>query len=59
VSDSVLSTQVAVLERAGYVEGQKGYAGKRPRSWLRLTPGGRAAFARHLDALREITREGG
>ena len=55
----MLSTRVAVLERAGYVEGQKGYAGKRPRSWLRLTPGGRAAFARHLDALREITREGG
>lgn len=58
VSDSVLSKQVAVLERAEYVAVEKGYAGKRPRTWLRLTPAGREAFARHLEALREITREG-
>ena len=37
VSDSVLSKQVAVLENAGYVAVLKGYAGKRPRTWLRLT----------------------
>ncbi len=59
VSDSVLSKQVALLESAGYVAVLKGYAGKRPRTWLRLTPDGREAFSRHLDALREITRDGG
>lgn len=58
VSDSVLSKQVAVLEGAGYVSVLKGYVGKRPRTWLRLTPSGRDAFERHLEALREITREG-
>jgi DNA-binding MarR family transcriptional regulator len=36
VSDSVLSKQVGVLESAGYVEARKGYAGKRPRTWLSL-----------------------
>ena len=58
VSDSVLSKQVAVLEHAGYVAVEKGYAGKRPRTWLHLTTAGREAFARHLGALREITRAG-
>ncbi|MDQ0893946.1 hypothetical protein [Agromyces ramosus] len=29
----------------------------RPRTWLRLTPSGHAAFSRHLDALRDITQE--
>jgi DNA-binding MarR family transcriptional regulator len=57
VSDSVLSKQVALLEGAGYVTVLKGYVGKRPRTWLRLTPAGREAFTRHLAALREITRE--
>ena len=59
VSDSVLSKQVAVLESAGFVAVLKGYAGKRPRTWLRLTPSGREAFTRHLEALRDIARAGG
>jgi DNA-binding MarR family transcriptional regulator len=58
VSDSVLSKQVAVLESAGYVHVKKGYVGKRPRTWLRLTPDGRAAFRAHLDALRAIAEAG-
>jgi DNA-binding MarR family transcriptional regulator len=59
VSDSVLSKQVALLESAGYVAVLKGYAGKRPRTWLRLTPSGSEAFTRHLVALRDIARDGG
>ncbi len=54
VSDSVLSKQVATLESAGYVKVKKGYVGKRPRTWLSLTATGRAAFERHLAALRDI-----
>ncbi|MGY1795351.1 winged helix-turn-helix domain-containing protein [Geodermatophilus sp. SYSU D00525] len=54
VSDSVLSKTVAVLERAGYVEVRKGYVGKRPRTWLRLSARGREAFAAHVAALRAI-----
>lgn len=55
MSDSVLSKQVAVLEGSGYVSVRKGYVGKRPRTWLKLTPAGRQAFQSHLDALRAIT----
>ena len=58
VTDSALSKQVSTLEQAGYVEVRKGYVGKRPRTWLRLSPPGRQAFDRHLQALRDIA-EGG
>jgi DNA-binding MarR family transcriptional regulator len=54
VSDSVLSKQATQLESAGYVKIRKGYVGKRPRTWLSLTTAGRAAYTRHLNALRAI-----
>ncbi|MFJ9473015.1 winged helix-turn-helix domain-containing protein [Streptomyces caniferus] len=59
VSDSVLSRQVATLEKAGHVAVTKGYIGKRPRTWLALTPAGRTAFAAHCQALRAIAGNGG
>lgn len=52
ISDSVLSKQVVALHP--YVLMRKGYIGKRPRSWLRLTRAGHKAYERHLEALREI-----
>lgn len=54
ITDSALSKQVATLEKAGYVKVTKGYVGKRPRTWLSLTPAGRAAFTSHCAALRAI-----
>lgn len=54
VSDSVLSKQVAQLESVGYVHVNKGYVGKRPRTWLSSTDDGRSALQRHLAALRAV-----
>ena len=54
ISDSVLSKQVSQLEQAGYVVVKKGYIGKRPRTWLKLSTAGEAAYTRHLAALRAI-----
>jgi DNA-binding MarR family transcriptional regulator len=54
VTDSVLSKQMSSLEQAGYVKVSKGFVGKRPRTWLSLTRGGRRRFERHMNALREI-----
>ena len=54
ISDSALSKQVATLESAGYVTVRKGYVGKRPRTWLSLSPAGRQALHDHLAALRGI-----
>ncbi|MDQ1365278.1 MAG: hypothetical protein QOE57_1320 [Acidimicrobiaceae bacterium] len=54
ISDSLLSQHAARLEEAGYVHLRKGHVGKRPRTWLSLTPEGRAAFEDHVGALRAI-----
>ncbi len=54
VSDSVLSRQASQLEGLGIVSIKKGYVGKRPRTWLSLTPAGRAQWDAHLVALRSI-----
>jgi DNA-binding MarR family transcriptional regulator len=49
-----LSRHLTVLAEAGLVEIEKGYAGKRPRTWVRITPEGRAAVAAELRALRSL-----
>lgn len=54
VSDSVLSRQASALEELGIVQIKKGYVGKRPRTWLSLSPLGRAQWQGHLAALRTI-----
>ena len=54
VSDSVLSRQASQLEEHGIDAIKKGYVGKRPRTWLSLTPDGRARWAAHLAALQAI-----
>lgn len=59
VTDSMLSKQVSTLEQAGYVRVDKGFVGKRGRTWLSLTREGRRAFERHLGALQEIAQSDG
>lgn len=54
VTTPTLSKQVSLLEEAGYVQVDKGHVGKRPRTWLSLTPAGRRALRLHLEALRAI-----
>ncbi|MEV3894017.1 winged helix-turn-helix domain-containing protein [Streptomyces anulatus] len=54
VSDSVLSKNASALEAAGYLHVRKGHVGKRPRTWLSLTPAGRQALDRHLAALQDL-----
>lgn len=54
LTDPTLSKQLAALEAAGYVVVSKERAGRRPRTWARITPEGRAALTGHLAALRAI-----
>ena len=51
-----LSKHLTVLEQAGMVEVEKGYAGRRPRTWVRITAQGRAALAAELATLTELLR---
>ena len=54
-----LSTHLTVLEDAGLVRVEKGYAGRRPRTWVSITRQGRAALAAEMDALARLVREHG
>ena len=61
LTDGNLSSHLSKLEAAGYVEIEKGYAGKKPRTRLRLTAEGRlrsCLFAREELDLRTLLRSG-
>ncbi|MEX0763137.1 MAG: transcriptional regulator [Dehalococcoidia bacterium] len=49
-----MSSHLSMLERAGYVSVDKGYDGKRPRTWIWATSQGRGAFAGVIDELEQI-----
>ncbi|WP_158849918.1 winged helix-turn-helix domain-containing protein [Saccharothrix deserti] len=49
-----LSRHIAVLEQAGLVAVEKGYDGKRPRTWVNVTESGRAALTAEMTALRAL-----
>jgi DNA-binding MarR family transcriptional regulator len=51
-----LSRHLTVLAEAGLVEIEKGYEGKRPRTWVRITRAGRAALAAEMTALGALVR---
>src|SRR5699024_3946534 len=59
ISDSALSKQISVLEKAEYVKVTKFPVGRRTRTSLSLTAKGRKAFAEHVRALREIAAGAG
>jgi DNA-binding MarR family transcriptional regulator len=54
LTDGNLSRHIAVLEQAGLVTVEKGFEGKRPRTWVEATRAGRRALAAEVKALREL-----
>lgn len=54
MTDGNLGAQIVTLEQAGYVEVEKDFAGKKPRTRVRLTRSGRRAFENYVAFLREI-----
>ena len=54
LTDGNLSRHLAVLEEAGLVNVEKGYEGRRPRTWVSATRRGRAALDAELRSLREL-----
>ncbi len=57
LNDSNLSRHLAALEEAGYIAVTKVFEGKRPRTWLALSPAGRVAFERYVQALQQIVAQ--
>jgi DNA-binding MarR family transcriptional regulator len=49
-----LSQHLTVLENAGLITVEKGYSGKRPRTWVALTKDGRTALQREIAQLKNL-----
>ncbi|AEV85672.1 MarR family transcriptional regulator [Actinoplanes sp. SE50] len=49
-----LSQHLGVLETAGLVDVEKGYEGKRGRTWVTLTAAGSAALAAEIGRLKQL-----
>jgi DNA-binding MarR family transcriptional regulator len=49
-----LSQHLGVLETAGLVEVEKGYEGKRGRTWVTLTSAGTKALAAEIGRLKQL-----
>jgi DNA-binding MarR family transcriptional regulator len=56
LTDGNLSQHVGVLENAGLVVVEKGYEGKRPRTWVKITKAGKKALSAEIEALRSLVR---
>jgi len=49
-----LATHLNKLEEAGYIEIQKKFEGKKPKSLLRMTEDGRKAFRAYKNNLKQV-----
>ena len=49
-----LSRHLTVLVEAGLLDMEKGYDGKRPKTWVSITRAGRQALADEIAALRAL-----
>jgi DNA-binding MarR family transcriptional regulator len=57
-TDGNLGAHIDHLARAGYIETHKAFVARRPRTTVKATPEGRAAFGRHVTFLKEIIAGG-
>jgi DNA-binding MarR family transcriptional regulator len=57
-TDGNLGAHIDHLARAGYVESTKAFVARRPRTTVRATAAGRAAFAAHVAFLKAIIAGG-
>jgi DNA-binding MarR family transcriptional regulator len=58
LTDGNLGAHILKLEEARYIKVRKKFVARRPKTLLQATDRGRAAFAAHREALREILGDG-
>jgi DNA-binding MarR family transcriptional regulator len=54
MTDGNLSVHLRILEEAGYVAIEKSFVDRKPRTVVKVTKKGRAAFKAYIDALEQI-----
>lgn len=56
LTDGNLSRHLVILEGAGLIEIEKGYQGRRPRTWITMTRRGKRALAKEVASLKALVR---
>ena len=54
LTDGNLGRHLEVLAGSGMIHVDKGYAGRRPRTWVTITREGRHALAQEMNAIRAL-----
>lgn len=54
ISDGNIASHIAALEKAGYVNIEKRFIGKKPNTSYSVTKQGKKAFEDHLNALEKL-----
>jgi DNA-binding MarR family transcriptional regulator len=57
VTDGNLSSHLSKLEKEEYVRIEKSFEGKRPKTVVHITPKGREAFNKYIEALKKFIEE--
>jgi DNA-binding MarR family transcriptional regulator len=57
ITDGNLASHISALEKAGYIEVQKQFIGKKPNTTYTVTRAGKKAFNEHLDALEKLLKQ--
>jgi DNA-binding MarR family transcriptional regulator len=58
LTDGNLGAHLQKLEEAGYIEIDKRFVSRKPKTYASITTRGKAAFEEHIAALRTIIGEG-
>lgn len=58
LTDGNLASHTRALEDLGYIAVEKSFIGRKPNTRFSITPKGREAFEKHLNALEKIVKGG-
>ncbi|MFZ9681648.1 MAG: winged helix-turn-helix domain-containing protein [Cephaloticoccus sp.] len=54
LTDGNLGAHLLTLKESGYIDVEKTFVGRRPKTYVAVSPRGRAAFTAHVAALQAI-----
>lgn len=57
ITDGNLASHLKNLEKLEYIEVNKEFVGRKPRTTYQATPQGRKAFEQHIEALEKFLKE--
>lgn len=57
VTDGNLASHMKALEKEDYVEVEKSFVGRKPKTKYKATNAGKKAFQAHLDALEQLIKK--